>query len=175
VQLAKFRGARVIATVGTREKAAIARALGADEVILYREIDFRSAIMDLTDGRGVDVVYDAVGIDTITGSIRSTRRRGLGVLYGGSSGLVSSIAPQEFAEAGFIFFTRPHLADHLNDATEIGGRAAELFALLAAGKVQVGVYTVLPLAQTAEAHLILEAGQTRGKVLLKIDETDASV
>jgi NADPH2:quinone reductase len=175
VQLAKYRGARVIATVGTREKAVIARALGADEVILYREIDFHSAILDLTDGRGVDVVYDAVGIDTIAGSIRSTRRRGLCVLYGGSSGLVSSIAPQELAEAGSIFFTRPHLADHLNDAAEIGGRAAELFALLAAGKVQVSIHAVLPLAQAAEAHRILEAGQTRGKLLLKIDEKDPSV
>jgi NADPH2:quinone reductase len=173
LQLAKCRGARVIATVGTREKAAIARNLGADEVILYREIDFRDAVMELTDGRGVDVVYDAIGVDTVAGSIRSTRRRGLCVLYGGSSGLVSSIAPQELAEAGSIFFTRPHLADHLIDASEIRGRAAELFALWAAAKLRVVVQKVLPLAQATEAHRILEAGQTSGKLLLKIAEPDA--
>ena len=175
VQLAKYRGARVIATAGTREKANIARARGADDVILYRETDFYSAVMSLTNGRGVDVVYDGVGVDTIANSIRSVRRRGLCVLYGGSSGLVTAVAPQELAEAGSIFFTRPHLADHLQSAEELRGRAAELFALSAAGRLAAVVHAELPLAEAAQAHRILEAGQTRGKLLLKIADTEGAV
>ena len=100
IQLAKLRGATVIATVGSEEKCAIARERGADHVILYRDVDFRDEVMRLTERRGVDVVYDAVGLDTIARSIRSLTRRGVCINYGGASGLVGSIEPLELAEAG---------------------------------------------------------------------------
>ena len=168
VQCAKMRGATVIATVGSAEKAEIAKARGADHVILYREKDFREEVMRLTGGRGVDVVYDAVGKDTISRSIRSLRRRGLCINYGGASGLVQSIEPLELGEAGSVFFTRPHLADYIATAEELGGRAADLFAAWRTGKLAVTVDREYPLAEAADAHRYLEAGKTKGKLLLRI-------
>ena len=168
VQCAKRRGATVIATVGSAEKAQIAKARGADHVILYRETDFREEVMRLTGGRGVDVVYDAIGKDTIARSIRSLRRRGVCINYGGASGLVQSIEPLELGEAGSVFFTRPHLADYIASAEELGARAADLFAAWRKGKLAVTVDSEYPLAEAADAHRYLEAGKTRGKLLLRI-------
>lgn len=168
VQCAKLRGARVIGTVGSAEKAAIARARGADHVILYRETNFREEVMRLTGNKGVDVVYDAVGKDTIALSIRSLRRRGTCINYGGASGLVRSIDPLELGEAGSIFFTRPHLADYLATPEEIAERAADLFAACRAGKLAVTVEREYPLAEAAAAQRHLEGGRTRGKLLLRI-------
>jgi len=168
VQCAKRRGATVIATAGSAEKAAIAKARGADHVVLYRETDFREEVMRLTAGRGVDVVYDAIGKDTIARSIRSLRRRGLCINYGGASGLVQSIEPLELGEAGSVFFTRPHLADYIASAEELGARAADLFAAWRTGKLVVTVEREYPLAEAADAHRYLEAGKTRGKLLLRI-------
>jgi len=170
VQLAKIRGATVIATVGSTEKAAIARARGADHTVLYRETDFREAVLRLTDGLGVDVAYDSVGRDTIAKSIRSLRRRGTCINFGGASGLVEAVSPLELAEAGSVFFTRPHLADYLSSVDEIGMRAADLFAYAASGQLQVTIDRVLPLAQASEAHTILENRQTRGKLLLRVND-----
>jgi NADPH2:quinone reductase len=167
-QIAKIAGATVIGTVGSHEKAEIAKARGADHVILYRETDFRAAVRELTDGAGVDVVYDAVGKDTIAGSIRSLKRRGLCVNYGGASGLVEAIEPLELAEAGSVFFTRPHLADYLATAEELRTRAADLFQWIREGRLTVPVDREFPLAQAADAHRYLEARKTRGKLLLKI-------
>lgn len=168
IQLAKLRGATVIATTGSANKAAIARARGADHVILYRETDFREEVMRITGGRGVDVVYDAVGRDTIARSIRSLRKRGLCINYGGASGLVEAVNPLELGEAGSIFFTRPHLADYLQTAEEIGGRAADLFAAYAAGKLHVAIESEFALAEAAQAHRHIEGGRTTGKLLLRI-------
>lgn len=168
VQCAKLRGATVIATVGSAEKAEIAKARGADQVILYREKDFREEVMRITGGRGVDVVYDAIGKDTIAHSIRSLRRRGVCVNYGGASGLVQSIEPLELGEAGSVFFTRPHLADYIATADELGGRAADLFAAWRTGKLVVTVDREYPLAEAGAAHRYLEAGKTKGKLLLRI-------
>ncbi|HEX2115279.1 MAG TPA: quinone oxidoreductase [Alphaproteobacteria bacterium] len=170
IQLAKLRGARVLATVGSAEKAEIASARGADACILYREKDFREEIMRLTDGRGVDVVYDSVGKDTIHRSIRSLRRRGVCILFGGSSGQVASIEPLELAEAGSVFFTRPHLADYTANAEEIRGRTADLFKAYKDGKLKVTIDREIPLAEAAEAHRILEGRGTRGKLLLQVSE-----
>ncbi len=167
-QLARLRGAMVIATVGSREKAEIARSRGADHVILYRETDFREEVMKITGGQGVDVVYDAVGKDTIRKSIRSLKRRGLCVNYGGASGLVTTVEPLELAEAGSVFFTRPHLADYIASAEELRGRADDLFAYHSAGKLNVAVDREFPLAQAADAHRYLEGRNTKGKLLLKI-------
>jgi len=168
VQCAKGRGATVIATVGSAGKAQIATARGADHVILYREKDFREEVMRLTGDRGVDVVYDAIGKDTIARSIRSLRRRGVCINYGGASGLVQSIEPLELGEAGSVFFTRPHLADYIATAEELGGRAADLFAAWRTGKLVVTVDREYPLAEAADAHRYLEAGKTKGKLLLRI-------
>lgn len=168
VQCAKQRGATVIGTAGSAEKAALAKARGADHVILYRETDFRDEAMRLTGGRGVDVVYDAVGKDTIARSIRSLRRRGLCVNYGGASGLVRSIEPLELGEAGSVFFTRPHLADYIATREELEWRAGDLFAAWRAGKLEVTVDREFPLADAAGAHRYLEGRNSKGKLLLRI-------
>jgi NADPH:quinone reductase len=167
VQLAKSRGARVIATVGSQEKAAIAKRRGADAAILYRETDFREAVMDLTRGEGVDVVYDSVGRETIHRSIRSLKRRGTCVMYGAASGQVEGIAPLELAEAGSVFFTRPHLADYMQPH-EVRERARALFELTAAGRLEVTVDRTFALTELAEAHRVLEGRATRGKLLVSI-------
>jgi NADPH2:quinone reductase len=169
IQMAKLRGATVITTVGTPDKADIARALGADHVVPYRETDFREEVMRITSGRGVDVVYDAVGKDTIAKSIRSLRRCGLCVNYGGASGLVQAIEPLELAEAGSVFFTRPHLADYVADSAELQGRASDLFSAWSAGRLRVAVDREFPLADAAQAHRYLEGRGTRGKLLLRIN------
>ena len=167
-QLAKARGALVIATAGSEEKAAIARSLGADHVVLYRQTDFREAVMQITGGKGVDVVYDAVGKDTIHQSIKSLAKRGLCVNYGGASGLVTAVEPLELAEAGSVFFTRPHLADYIATAAELRGRTGDLFSLQQSGRLKVAIDRTWPLAQAAEAHRYLEGGRSRGKILLQI-------
>lgn len=166
VQLARARGARVLATVGSAEKAQIVERLGADAAILYRETDFREAVMALTGGSGVDVVYDSVGRDTIHKSIRSLRRRGTCVMFGAASGQVEGIAPLELAEAGSVFFTRPHLADYMQPH-EVRVRARDLFELATSGRLEVTIERTYPLAQLADAHRALEARQTRGKLLIR--------
>jgi NADPH:quinone reductase len=169
IQLAKARGARVLTTVGNEDKASIAMTCGADETILYRQTDFREEIMRHTDGRGVDVVYDSVGRDTIHGSIRSLKKRGMCILFGASSGVVPSIEPIELAEAGSVFFTRPHLADYMRDAEEIRGRSNDLFRLLASGGLHVAIDREFPLADACDAHAYLEAGRSCGKLLLRTE------
>lgn len=166
IQLAKLRGATVIATAGTPDKAAIARSRGADHTILYRDVAFREAVMGITNGRGADVVYDSVGRETVHGSIRSLRKRGLCVMFGASSGQVDCVAPLELAEAGSVYFTRPHLADYMRDATEIRARAQDLFDAFSGGNLDVTIDRVLPLADVASAHRILESRESRGKLLL---------
>lgn len=168
VQLAKLRGATVIATVGSAEKAERALSLGADHTILYREQDFREEALRLTAGKGVDVVYDSIGRDTIDRSIRSLARRGVCVNFGGASGLVESIVPLELGEAGSAYFTRPHLADYVATPEELVGRAGELFDHTLAGRLKISIDRRWPLAETAEAMRYLEAGRTRGKLLLDI-------
>ena len=169
IQLAKRRGANVIATVGTPEKAALARARGADHAILYRDVAFREEVHRITQGAGVDVVYDSVGRDTVHDSIRSLRKRGLCVMFGASSGQVDCIAPLELAEAGSVFFTRPHLADYMRDASEIRMRAADLFAAYAGGELAVTIQRVLPLRDAPLAHRLLETRQSLGKLLLALE------
>jgi NADPH2:quinone reductase len=168
VQLAKMRGATVFATVGDGEKGHIAQRLGADHVIFYREEEFYERLMDLTGGEGVNVVYDAVGKDTIHRSIHCLKTRGLCVNYGGASGLVESIEPLELAEAGSVFFTRPHLADYLRDADEISRRAGDLFAAVREGRLQVTIDKVFPLGEARAAHETIEGRGTRGKLLLDV-------
>ena len=168
IQLARARGATVITTVGAPDKADIARVAGADHVILYRDTDFHAAVMDLTAGKGVQVVYDAVGRDTIDRSIRCLARRGTIVNYGGASGLVDAVSPLALAEAGSVFFTRPHLADYMASAEEIAGRTDTLFALWREGRLNVAIDRTLPLDQASEAHRLIQGRETRGKLLLQV-------
>ena len=166
VQLARLRGATVIGTVGSPEKAALARALGCHHTIEYKTQDFRPAVLALTRGAGVDVVYDSIGRDTIARSIRCLRRRGLCINYGGASGLVESIVPLELGEAGSVYFTRPHLADYIVTPQELRQRAAELFEHALHDRLKVRIDRRFALAEVAQAMQYLEAGLTRGKLLL---------
>jgi NADPH2:quinone reductase len=168
VQLAKRRGARVIGTVSTEAKAALARGAGADHVVRYTVEDFREVARRLTDGRGVDVVYDSVGQATFEGSLDSLRRRGYLVLFGQSSGPVPPIDPLILNRKGSLFLTRPSLAHYTADRRELIGRAGDLLRWIAAGELDVRIDRVLPLAEAAEAHRLLEGRKTAGKVLLAI-------
>jgi NADPH2:quinone reductase len=167
VQLACSRGARVLTTVGSKEKAEIVRRLGADP-ILYREVDFHEAVMSLTEGRGVDVVYDSVGQATIDRSLRCLRRRGLCVNFGGSSGIVETIRVLDLAEAGSVFFTRPNLAHYMVDSEEIEGRVRDLFTAIVDKRLRVVVDRKLALEGAADAHVAMEGRQSKGKILLTI-------
>ncbi len=169
IQLAKARGGRVIATVGSKTKAEIAKQRGADHAVPYREVDFLDAVRDITGGEGVHVVYDSVGVDTIDRSIRSLRCRGTCVNFGGSSGMVEAVNPLDLAEAGSVFFTRPHLAHYMRTRDEIQSRADDLFDAVRDGTLHVTIDAVLPLAEAARGHEILEARNTTGKLLLGIE------
>ena len=166
IQLAKARGGRVIATVGTPAKAEIVNKLGADHAVLYREVDFQAAVRDITGGEGVHVVYDSVGRDTIDRSLRCLRRRGTCVNFGGSSGMVETVKPLDLAEAGSVFFTRPHLAHYMASHEEIQGRADDLFEAVRTGKLQISIDTVFRLSEAVKAHETIEARKTMGKLLL---------
>ncbi len=168
LQLAKARGARVVASVGSREKAAAVAALGADETVLYREEDLVARARAATGGEGVDVVYDSVGKATWEKSLAALKLRGTLVLFGASSGPVESVTPMALAEAGSVFFTRPHLAHYRRNAEEAELRASEVFALHGQGRLQVAVDRCFPLEEAAAAQQRLESGRSSGKILLEI-------
>lgn len=168
IQMAKIIGATVITTVGSAEKAKLAVGNGADHVILYKEVDFRDEVMKITNNRGVDVVYDSVGKDTIERSITSIRRRGLCVMFGASSGQVPCITPLSLAEAGSIYFTRPHLADYIPTAEDINERATTIFDYIASCRLRVPIHKIFKLNEGKEAHVMLESRGTMGKLLLEI-------
>lgn len=167
VQLAKRRGARVLACTSTAEKADAVRALGADEVVLYREVEVPQAVRSLTEGAGVDVVYDSVGIDTFWDSLQSLRPRGLMVLYGASSGPVPPFELQELNRHGSLYITRPNLSHYVATADELSWRAGALFDLLGAGQLDVAIHGRYPLSDAARAHTDIESGTTTGKLLLE--------
>ncbi|MGH3443555.1 MAG: quinone oxidoreductase family protein [Nitriliruptorales bacterium] len=166
VQLAKERGARVIATVSTEEKEKLARQAGADEVVRYTEVLMVEAVRDLTDGRGVDVVYDSVGKDTFAQSLRCLRPRGFLVLYGQASGRVEPQDPQVLNDHGSLYLTRPSLAHHIAEREELEERAGYLFSAMAKGSLVVRVDRTFALEEAADAHRHMEGRQTKGKVLL---------
>lgn len=169
-QLVRRRGGRVIGTVSTAEKEALARQAGADEVVRYTELDDLTAelppiVRGLTGGRGVDVVYDGVGNATFDASLASLRRRGMLVLFGGASGQVPPLDLQRLNSAGSLFVTRPKLGDYTVDRVELLWRAADLFAAVTAG-LSVRIGAEYPLAAAGDAHRALESRQTTGKVVL---------
>lgn len=165
-QMASRKGARVIATVSTEEKAALAREAGAAEVILYTREEFVPEVRRLTGGAGVRVVYDSVGRTTFLGSLDCLAPRGMLVLYGQSSGPVEPFDPQLLAQRGSLFLTRPTLAHYTAARAELLERAGEVLGDVADGALQVRVGREFPLAQAADAHRELEGRRTTGKVLL---------
>ena len=166
VQVAKRRGARVIGTVSTEEKAALAREAGADEVILYTQADFEAEVKRFTNNMGVDVVYDSVGKDTFDKSLNCLKRRGTMVLYGASSGAVSPIDPQILNAKGSLYLTRPYIGHYTADRAELLGRANDVFSWISAGELKVRIDKTFSLAEAAEAHRYLEGRQSKGKILL---------
>jgi len=166
VQIAKLRGARVIGTVSTEEKAELAREAGADEVIIYTKEDFETEVKRLTDNKGVEVVYDSVGKDTFEKGLNILRRRGYMVLFGQSSGPAPQIDPQILNPKGSLFLTRPTLGHYTADREELMVRANDLFNWMATGRLKVRVDKTFPLVQVAEAHRYLEGRQSKGKILL---------
>lgn len=165
-QMAKRRGARVFGTVSTAAKAELARAAGVDEVILYTETDFEAEVKRLTNGRGLDVVYDSVGHDTFDKSLNCLRPRGYMVLFGQSSGPVPPFNPQILNAKGSLFLTRPTLHHHIATREELLQRTNDLFSWLASGELSVRIDSEFPLAEAAKAHQKLESRATSGKVLL---------
>jgi NADPH2:quinone reductase len=165
-QVAKLRGARVLGTVSTREKAAVARAVGADDVILYTEQDFEVEVKRLTNGAGLQVVYDSVGKTTFEKGLSCLAPRGMMVLFGQSSGPVGLFDPQVLNQKGSLFLTRPTIVHYIATRAELVARAREVLGWVNSGKLKLRIERELPLAQAAEAHRLLEARQTMGKVLL---------
>jgi NADPH2:quinone reductase len=166
VQMAKRRGARVIGTCSTEAKAELARSNGADEMILYTEVDFEQETLRLTDGRGVDVVYDSVGRDTFQKSLNCLRPRGYLVLFGQSGGAVEPVDPLLLRARGSLFLTRPSLSHYIAEREELLSRANDLFEWIVASELKVRVDRTFPLAEAAEAHRYMEGRKSKGKVLL---------
>jgi NADPH2:quinone reductase len=166
IQIAKLKGAEVFTTVGSPEKAELAKAAGADHTILYRDVDFVEAITELAGPRPIDVVYDGVGKSTFAKSLTVIRRRGMMVTFGNASGPVDPIAPLELSANGSLFLTRPTLFHHVTSQAEIQRRADDLFAWIDAGQLDVRIGAKYDLQDAADAHRAIEGRQTTGKVLL---------
>jgi NADPH2:quinone reductase len=166
VQMAKIAGARVIGTVGSDYKAEQAKSAGADEIILYRSQDFVEEVKKLTDGRGVDVVYDGVGKTTFEGSLNCLRPRGMMVLFGASSGPVPKFDLQVLNQKGALFITRPSLGHYCLTREELLGRARDIFQWKIERKLQVFSDRSYPLADAPQAHKDLERRKTSGKLTL---------
>jgi len=165
-QVASRRGARVIGTVSTREKAALARDAGARDVILYTEQDFEAEAKRLTNGAGLQVVYDSVGKTTFEKGLNCLTRRGMMVLYGQSSGSIGAFDPQVLSQKGSLFLTRPTLAHYIASRAELVARAGEVLSWVKSGILKVRIEHEFSLAEAAEAHRALEARKTTGKLLL---------
>ncbi|MFC3080568.1 quinone oxidoreductase family protein [Phenylobacterium terrae] len=166
VQWAKHIGATVIATVGSEDKAEVARNLGADHVILYRDQDVPAEVRKTTDGKGVEVAYDSVGAATFEGTLASLARRGMFVSFGNASGPAPAVQPLQLQRAGSVFLTRPTLYDYTATQAELDDSAGALFDLIVKGVIKVEVGQTFPLAQAADAHRALEARETVGATVL---------
>ncbi len=165
-QMLRDRGVRVIGTVGSSEKAELARAHGAAETVLYRDVDLAAEVDRLTGGEGVHVVYDGVGADTFEAGLSVLRPRGTMVLFGAASGPVPPVDPQRLNAGGSLFLTRPSLAHYAADREELLWRAREVLGAVADGSLQVRVGGRYPLGEARRAHEDLEGGRTTGKLLL---------
>jgi NADPH:quinone reductase len=165
-QMAHNIGARVIATVSTEEKAKLAREAGADDVIFYTQQDFEAETKRLTDGKGVDVVYDSVGKTTFEKGLNILRPRGMMALYGGSSGAVPPFDPIVLTQKGSLFLTRPSLPNYIATDEELKARSSAVFGMISSGKLKLRIEHTYPLAEAQRAHRELEGRKTTGKLLL---------
>lgn len=169
IQMAKLLGAEVFTTVGSAEKAALAADAGADHTILYRDVDFVDAIVDIAGPRPLDVVYDGVGRSVFDQSLSLLRRRGMMVTFGNASGPVDPVSPLVLSANGSIFLTRPTLFDYIADRSELERRADDLFGWMADGQLDVRVGHRFAMSAAADAHRAIEGRTTTGKVLLVPD------
>lgn len=166
VQMAKNIGARVIGTAGTKDKAELAREAGADECIIYTEADFETETRRLTDGKGVNVVYDGVGKATFEKGLNVLLPRGYMVLFGGSSGAVPPFDLIKLSQKGSLFITRPTLVHYTLTREELEWRANDVLGWIAAGKLKIRIHKTYSLEEAAQAHRDLEGRKTTGKLLL---------
>jgi NADPH2:quinone reductase len=166
VQMAKNIGARVIATVGTEEKAKLAREAGADEIILYAQQDFEVETKRVTDGKGVHVIYDGVGKTTFDKDLNVLRPRGYLALFGASSGAVPPFDLVKLSQKGSLFITRPTLVHHIATHEELQHRATDVLSMISKGKLKLRIEHIYPLRDAQQAHRDLEARKTTGKLLL---------
>ena len=166
-QWAKALGATVIGTVGSDEKAELARTHGCDHPIVYTREDFVARVREITDGAGVPVVYDSVGKDTFLKSLDCLRPRGLMASFGQSSGAVESFNPGLLAAKGSLYLSRPSLMVYTASRGELEESAAALFAIVASGKVKIEIHNRYPLSEAAQAHRDLEARKTTGSTVLQ--------
>lgn len=165
VQWLKAIGAIVIATVGSERKRETVKALGADHILLSRSADLAAQVRELTNGRGVDVVFDGVGAATWEASLKATRRRGLVISYGNASGPVTGVDLATLNQHGSLFVTRPKAFDYYAEPAERVAGAERLFAMLASGSVKIDIAQRFPLEDAAAAHRLLEAGETMGSTI----------
>ena len=165
-QIAKMRGARVLTTVSNDEKAKLSRDAGADHVVFYTRQDFEEAVIELTGGKKLQVVYDSVGKTTFDKSLNCLAPRGMAVLFGQSSGAVPPFDAQVLSQKGSLFLTRPTLVNYIATREELEQRSADLFGWMAAGRLRLRTEFEFPLKDAAEAHRALEGRKTTGKVLL---------
>lgn len=161
-------GARVIGTVSTEQKAALAREAGADEVILYSQVDFEAETRRLTDNKGVHVVYDAVGQATFSKGLNLLRPRGHMVNYGAASGPVAPVDPMVLMEKGSIYLSRPSLAHYAAVRAELEERSSAVFNMIASGKLKLRIGHRYRLEEAVQAHCDLESRKTTGKLLLLV-------
>ncbi len=166
VQMAKNLGARVIGTAGSEEKAQLAREAGADEVIVYTKQDFETETRRLTDGQGVNVVYDGVGKTTFEKDLNVLRPRGYLVLFGGSSGAVPPFDLITLSQKGSLYLTRPSLHHYIHTREELAQRAGEVLQMIETGKLKLRIHKTYPLGDAQQAHRDLEGRKTTGKLLL---------
>jgi NADPH2:quinone reductase len=166
VQMCKLLGARVIGTVGSEEKARLARDAGADHVIIYTKQDFETETRRLTEGKGVDVVYDGVGKDTFEKNLNVMRQRGYVVLFGGSSGAVPPFDLLQLTQKGSLFVTRPSLHHYIATREELEQRSNDVLQMIVRGDLKLRIHKTYPLAEAQQAHRDLEGRKTMGKLLL---------
>jgi NADPH2:quinone reductase len=167
VQMAKIAGATVIGTVGSGEKAKMSDEHGADHVIIYTQTDFVQEVKLITEGKGVNVVFDSVGSTTFHKSLDCLRPRGMMASFGQSSGPVGQIDPLVLSQKGSLFLTRPSLGNYISSHEELAWRSSDIFKWLASEQLKLNIYKTYPLCDAAQAHRDLESRKSSGKLLLK--------
>jgi NADPH2:quinone reductase len=165
-QIARIKGAHIVTTVGTEEKAALSRQAGADQVVVYTETGFKEAIEESLGPRPLDVVFDGVGASTFEDGLDLLAPRGMMVTFGNASGPVPPVAPLTLSQKGSLFLTRPTMAHYVRTRDELLSRTDELFGWIADGSLDVRIGATYPLSDVAEAHHALESRETTGKVLI---------